>query len=84
MNTVSVVMLKSELSRFLESARKGVEVVVTAHRHPVARLVPYREGSRLDIARPTRGASALRRIHGVTPLRAFDPVKILLADRQRR
>jgi prevent-host-death family protein len=40
MESVSVAKLKSNLSRYLAAIRKGTEIVVTSHRHPIARIVP--------------------------------------------
>ncbi len=37
---VGVRELKTNLSRYVAEVRKGAEVVVTDHGHPVARLVP--------------------------------------------
>lgn len=77
-------MLKSGLSHYLESTRRGEEIVVTAHKHPVARLIPYVEADRIPIVRPTLSSSTLKRISGVAPLRPCDPVQSLLTDRKRR
>lgn len=43
MTTVSVVEAKTHLSRLLEAAVAGEEVVITRNGVPVARLVPVRE-----------------------------------------
>jgi prevent-host-death family protein len=38
--SVGVRDLKDNLSRYLETVRKGGEVVVTEHGHPIARVIP--------------------------------------------
>jgi prevent-host-death family protein len=84
MMTVSVAALKSELSRYLRSVRAGNEVVVTAHDHAVAKLVPYADSKQINIRAPRVTAGRLRAIKGVTPLKPCDPLAGLLEDRQRR
>lgn len=32
--------LKSNLSGYLEAVKNGKEIIVTSHRHPIARLIP--------------------------------------------
>ncbi|MBA3652298.1 MAG: type II toxin-antitoxin system prevent-host-death family antitoxin [Chthoniobacterales bacterium] len=76
--------LKSKLSHYLEAVKKGEEIVITSHRHPVARLLPLAKSpSDLEIAAPPiRPISSLRKIEG-TRLK-FDPVDYLLDDRRLR
>ncbi len=38
---VPVKELKNRLSEYLKLAQQGEEIIVTSHRRPVARLVPY-------------------------------------------
>lgn len=84
MDSVSVATLKSKLSWYLAAVKKGKEIVVTSHRHPVARLLPLRENSRAtsEIVAASKPVSALKQIKGMR-LKS-DPVAFLLADRRRR
>jgi len=40
MTTVSVTVLKAKLSEYLAKVKRGIEVSVTEHGRPVARIVP--------------------------------------------
>jgi prevent-host-death family protein len=85
MKTVNVAALKSGLSHYLATVRKGEEVVVTSHNHPVARLVPYEnKPGRLEIIPATRPLSDIAKIKGIKLKKPFDPVADLRADRDRR
>ena len=50
MQSVSVATLKSNLSRYLAAVKRGKEIVITSHRHPIARDRSGREtfGGRLE------------------------------------
>ena len=83
MNSVSVARLKSSLSQYLEMVRKGKEIIVTSHRHPIARLAPLENDlSSLEIIPATKPISSLKKIKGINL--KVDPVAFLLADRRRR
>ena len=45
MTTVSIHQAKTSLSRLIEQARKGEEVVLAKAGKPVARIVPFETGS---------------------------------------
>ncbi len=45
MNEVSVYVAKTQLSRLLDRAEKGQEIVITRSGRPVAKLVPLRGSS---------------------------------------
>ena len=83
MNIVSVAVLKEKLSYYLNLVKSGEEVVVTSHRHRVARIVPMANPS-ADILEPTRPVKDLRKIKGIKPRRSVSAVKSLLDDRRRR
>ncbi|MBI4615179.1 MAG: type II toxin-antitoxin system prevent-host-death family antitoxin [Planctomycetes bacterium] len=52
-NEVSVRELKARLSEYLRAAREGLEVTVTSHGQPIARLVPAEgEGRGLRVREP--------------------------------
>ncbi len=84
METANVVDLKSHLSHFLQLVKQGAEVVVTSHRHPVGKLVPYSETESMNVLPPRRSSRTLLKIKGVKPLRAVDVVGLLRADRDKR
>ena len=84
MKTVSVAEFKSHLSEHLRATAAGVEIVVTTHGHPVARLTAYRSTPALTIRQASLPVSALRKITGVRPLRTVDPVILLREDRDKR
>jgi prevent-host-death family protein len=84
MESVSVATLKSNLSRYLAAARRGKEIVVTSHRHPIARIVPAEKAltDDLKIIPAKSPVSSLKKIKGIKL--SFDPVEVLLEDRRRR
>ncbi len=84
MKSVSVASLKGNLSAYLDQVKKGEEIVVTSHRHPIARVVPLEATALagLGIIPASQPVATLKKIRGVK-LR-FDPVVALLADRRRR
>lgn len=83
MNTVNVALLKEKLSYYLGLVKKGQEVVVTSHRHPVARILPSdaRTGQILEPSRPVKD---LLKIKGVKRRRSVSAVETLLRDRRHR
>ena len=83
MKTVSVAVLKQQLSHYLHQVEGGEEVVVTAHSRPVARVTPIVPGS-LRIRKPTADISALRRLKGATLSSGRTAVDLLIEDRARR
>lgn len=84
MKTVAVAELKTKLSGYLRRVQKGEEVVITSHRHPVARLVPYERLGRLRFVPPTRPLADWNKVKGVKPSKPVDPVALLLEDRAKR
>lgn len=83
MQTVSVAELKSKLSHYLAAVKNGKEIIVTSHRHSIARIVPVeKQGSDLQITPAKKPVSTLKKIKGVKL--SFDPVEYLLEDRRRR
>lgn len=83
MNTVNVATLKEKLSYYLGLVKKGQEVVVTSHRHPVARILPS-DAPTVRILEPTRPVKDLLKIKGVKRRRSVSAVETLLSDRRRR
>ena len=83
MNIVNVANLKGKLSHYLGLVKQGQEVVVTSHRHPVARISPVSKPS-AQIAAPTRPVKDLHKLKGVKRKRSIAGVSVLLQDRRRR
>lgn len=84
MKTTSVADLKAHLSRYLRRVEQGEEIVVTSHRHPVARLLPVEPSALLRASPAARPWTDWNKIRGVKPLKPVDPVALLLEDRARR
>jgi prevent-host-death family protein len=84
MKSVSVAELKSKLSQYLAAVKNGKEIVVTSHRHPIARIIPMETTAAddLQIIPARKPVSSLREIKGIKL--SFDPVECLLEDRRRR
>ena len=83
MNIVNVAILKEKLSHYLNLVKSGQEVVVTSHRHRVARIVPVTAPS-AEIIEPTRPVNDLHQIKGIKLKRSASGVRSLLEDRRRR
>lgn len=83
MNIVNVATLKEKLSYYLGLVKQGEEVVVTSHRHEVARIVPATEPTS-GTRPPFRPVTELRRLKGVRPRPPISAVDTLLDDRRRR
>jgi antitoxin (DNA-binding transcriptional repressor) of toxin-antitoxin stability system len=83
MNIVNVAILKEKLSYYLNLVKSGEEVIVTSHRHQVARILPVTTPS-AEIIEPTRPVKDLRKKKGVKLRRTVSGVKSLLDDRRRR
>jgi antitoxin (DNA-binding transcriptional repressor) of toxin-antitoxin stability system len=83
MNVVNVAILKEKLSYYLGLVKSGEEVIVTSHRHQVARILPVTAPT-AEIVEPTRPVKDLQKLKGIKPRRSLSGVKSLLADRRRR
>lgn len=83
MNIVNVATLKEKLSYYLGLVKKGQQVVVTSHRHPVARILPS-DAPTTRILEPSRPVKDLLKIKGVKRRRSVAAVETLLSDRRRR
>lgn len=82
MNTVNVATLKEKLSYYLKLVKRGQEVVVTSHRHRVARILPVSAPESLP-TEPSRPVRDLQKLRGVKVGRSVSAVRTLLEDRQR-
>jgi prevent-host-death family protein len=83
MNMVSVAILKEKLSYYLNLVKEGQEIVVTSHRHQVARILPAAVPVS-EITEPARPVKDLLKLKGIKPRRSRSAVKALLEDRRRR
>jgi prevent-host-death family protein len=83
MNIVNVADLKEKLSYYLNLVMQGQEVIVTSHRHRIARILPATLSS-AETSEPTRPVKDLRKIKGLKLKRSLSGVNMLLDDRRRR
>jgi antitoxin (DNA-binding transcriptional repressor) of toxin-antitoxin stability system len=83
MTTVNVAMLKEKLSYYLGLVKQGQEVVVTSHRHRIARILPP-SAPDAQVTGPSRPVKDLRKIKGIKSRRSISAVQTLLEDRRRR
>jgi len=95
MTTASVTVLKAKLSEYLAKVKRGVEVSVTEHGRPVARIVPaartvadedaeIAELVRLGIARAGRKGGVRPSLLRLSPVKDPDGsvLKALLEERE--
>jgi prevent-host-death family protein len=83
MTDIRIADLKSRLSEHLRRVRRGASITVLDRDTPVARLVPYDDGSPLVIRRPLPGAPRLRDVALPPALEIErDVVELLLEERQ--
>jgi antitoxin (DNA-binding transcriptional repressor) of toxin-antitoxin stability system len=78
-----VAILKEKLSYYLGLVKSGEEVIVTSHRHRVARILPVTAPA-VQVVEPTRPVKDLRKLKGIKSRRAVSGVRSLLEDRRRR
>jgi len=83
MTTVNVATLKEKLSHYLGLVKGGQEIVVTSHRHPVARILPP-SAPDAQLAEPARPVKDLKKIKGLKSRLRISAVKTLLEERRRR
>jgi prevent-host-death family protein len=81
MSTVRIAELKSHLSEYLRSVRKGRTLTVLDRDTPIARIIPYAAGP-IEIRRATRRLRGLKL--PPPPAAQTDSLSILLDDRRRR
>lgn len=83
MTVVNVATLKEKLSYYLGLVKDGQEIVVTSHRHPVARILPPSTPS-AEVTKPSRPVKDLKKVTGIKRRRSMSAVQRLLDDRRRR
>ena len=83
MISVRIAELKSRLSEHLRKVRAGRTITVLDRDTPIARIVPYGEGTPLVVRSPIPGAPRLQRVPLPPALRLRDDiVSLLLEERQ--
>jgi prevent-host-death family protein len=83
MAIVNVATLKEKLSYYLGLVKEGEEIVVTSHRHRVARILPPSTPS-AEVTKPSRPVKDLKKLKGIKRRRSMSAVQRLLDDRRRR
>ena len=84
MKQVGVADLKNNLSRHLRLVEGGEVIEVTDHDRPIARLVPIDVKTQLVLRPPLKPFSEIRdKVYPRLDL-PFDPLELLLEDRQKR
>ena len=82
MTVVNVATLKEKLSYYLSLVKGGQEVLVTSHRHQVARILPASTPA-VRLTEPSRPLKDLKRVKGIKARRSRSAVAALLEDRRR-
>ena len=83
MDIVNVATLKEKLSHYLKLVQQGREVVVTSHRHRVARIIPMSTLS-LYQKKPSRPVKDLLGIKKIKLRPGASSLDTLIEDRRRR
>ncbi len=83
MDIVNVATLKEKLSHYLKLVQQGQEVVVTSHRHRVARILPITAPS-LHRRKPSRPVKDLLSLKHIRLHPGGSGVDTLIQDRRRR
>jgi len=83
---VNIATLKAQLAKYLRMVRSGRDVVVTDHKMPVARLVPFEAQAAFETIPPERPFSdcAGREIPPVEKNLPIDSLEFLLRERGKR
>jgi len=79
---VGIAELKARLSEHLRTVRTGRILTVVDRNTPVAQIVPYDQGSNLQVRAATRKPSSLRLPKATS--RPTNSVAVLLQDRASR
>jgi prevent-host-death family protein len=84
MKQVRIAELKARLSEYLRAVRRGETIAVLDRETPVARIVPVRDQSALQIRKPAPGTPPPNRVPLPKPLKInIDVVQLLLEERER-
>jgi len=85
--SVNIAALKAQLAKYLRFVKAGHEVVVTEHKMPVAKIIPFDENSPLESIKP-KGSFA-KAVAQMKPSRmkkkpGVDSLALLLEERGSR
>jgi len=83
MDIVNIATLKEKLSHYLKLVQQGQEVVVTSHRHRVARILPISAPS-LYLKKPSRPVEDLLGLQKTKLRPGASSLDTLIQDRRRR
>jgi len=83
MTVVNVATLKEKLSYYLGLVKGGQEIVVTSHRHRVARILPA-SSPVVPLIEPSLPLKNLKKVKGIKARRSGSAVAALLEDRRPR
>jgi antitoxin (DNA-binding transcriptional repressor) of toxin-antitoxin stability system len=83
METVNVATLKERLSHYLALVKNGREIIVTSHRHQVAKISPVSSPT-AKVIEPVRPVKDLKKLKGTHTRNGTSVVEALLNDRHRR
>lgn len=84
-SSASVVDLKTHMGRYLSRVKQGETIIVTSHRHPVARLMGVTDAQDdLALIPPERSLTDLEALSPLRLSRATHGVDLLFADRRRQ
>ena len=83
---VNVAKLKNDLSKYLRLAKQGKEVIVTEHKRPVAKMVPFLDGEEeIQLIPATLSLDIFRRLAKEGSVkRTWTALDMLLEDRKKR
>jgi antitoxin (DNA-binding transcriptional repressor) of toxin-antitoxin stability system len=85
MKHTNVSSLKAHLSAYLAAVRNGETVIVHDRRTPIARLVPFEEGTDgMQVSEPTRPTDELRKVKPLRLRRRVNVVRLLRESRDQR
>ena len=83
MKTVGIADLKSRLSEYLRTVRRGDTITVLDRQTPVAQISPVQQESMLRVHEPAPGTPTPNRIPAPQPLNLkIDILQLLLEERQ--
>lgn len=83
---VNIATLKSQLAKYLRMVRAGRQVIVTDHRQPVARIVPYESSPPLETIKPKRSFEEVAKLRGMGSGdgQMVDSLALLMKERGKR
>jgi prevent-host-death family protein len=80
---VNIANLKAQLARYLRIVRSGKQLIVTDHRQPVARLIPYEALGVFETIKPKGPFLEVSQTE-IRPLKDISSTEALLKERGNR